>query len=111
MMSVGSEDVGGGRREVDGLPPQTSVFASAEGEQRLEQSFLAPAGGDDALAHLPQGSRVCARVGERRLGEHKLERDLAAQLVDGEGQEAFLRANHGRSSSAQPERIGASPER
>ena len=66
VMIVGSQDVGGGRGEVDGLSPQTPALAPGEGEQRLEQPFLALAGGDDALAHLAQGGRVCVRVGERR---------------------------------------------
>jgi hypothetical protein len=77
-MIVRSQDLGDGRGEVDGLPPQISVFAADEGEQRLEQPFLSLAGGNDALAHLSHGGRVGVGVGERGLGERELEGDLAA---------------------------------
>jgi hypothetical protein len=63
------ECVRGGRGEVDGFPSQTSVLASGEGEQRLEQPRLALAGSDDALAHLAEGDRVCLGVSERGLGK------------------------------------------
>ena len=91
VMIVGSQHLGGGRGEVDGLPPQTPALAPGEGEQRREQPFLALAGGDDALAHLPQGGRVCVRVGECDLGERALEGDLATQLMSGVGEEPLLR--------------------
>jgi hypothetical protein len=68
----------GDRGELDRLPSQTPVFAPGEGEQRLEQPFLPLAGRDDALAHLPQGGRVCVGVSERGLRKHELEGDLAA---------------------------------
>ena len=71
-MILRSEDVAGGRGKVDGLPSQMFVFASGEGEKRLEQPFLSPAGSDDALAHLPQGDRVGVRVSERGLRERDL---------------------------------------
>ena len=90
-MIVRSQDFGGSGGEVDGLPPQMSVLAPGEGEQRLEQPFLPLAGGDDALAHLPQGGRVCVGVGERGLRERELEGYLAAQLVSGVGDEAPFR--------------------
>ncbi len=51
-MIVGSQDFGGGRGEVDGLPLQTPALAPCEAKQRLEQPFLPLAGGGDALAHL-----------------------------------------------------------
>ena len=90
-MIVSSQDFGGSRGEVDGLVPQTPALAPGEGEQRLEQPFLPLAGGDHALAHLPQGGRVCARVSERDLGERALEGDLATQLMSGVGEEPLLR--------------------
>jgi hypothetical protein len=49
------------------------------------------AGGDDALAHLPHGGRVCAGVSERDLGKRELEGDPAAQLMSGVGEETLLR--------------------
>ena len=68
-----------------------SVLAPGEPEQRLEQPFLPLAGGDDALAHLPQGGGVCVGVGECGLRKRELEGDLAAQLVSGVGQEGPIR--------------------
>jgi hypothetical protein len=65
-----------------------SVLAPGDGEQRLEQPFLPLAGGDDALARLPQGGGVCVGVGERGFCELELERYLTAQLVSGAGDEA-----------------------
>ena len=53
-----------GRGEVDGFPSQTSVLASGEGEQHLEQPCVPLAGSDDALAHLVEGDRVCVGVSE-----------------------------------------------
>ena len=77
-MIVGAQDFGGSSGEVDGLSSQTSVLASGEGDQRLEQPFLALAGGDDALAHLSQSGRVCVCVCECGLRQRELEGDLAA---------------------------------
>ena len=93
-MIVGSQDVGGSRSEVDGLPTRTPALAPGEGEQRLEQPFLPLAAGDDALAHLAQGRHICVRVAERDLGERQLDGDLAAQLVSGVGDEAPFRFGH-----------------
>ncbi len=91
VMIVGSQGFGGGRGEVDGLPPQMPVLAPGQGEQRLEQPFLALAGGGNLLAHLSQGRRVCVGVSERGLRKRELEGDLAAQLVSGVGDEAPFR--------------------
>jgi hypothetical protein len=88
---VSLERLGCDRCDVDGFPPQTSALAPGEGKQRLEQPFLPLAGGDDALAHLPQSGRVCVRVSERGLRQRELEGDLAAQLVSGVGEEAAVR--------------------
>ena len=90
-MIVRSQDFGGSGGEVDGLPSQMSVLAPGEGEQRLEQPFLPPAGGDDPLTHLPQGGRVCVGVSERGLRKRDLEGELAAQLVSGVGHETPFR--------------------
>ena len=90
-MIVRSQDFRGSGGEVDGLPPQMSVLAPGEREQRFEQAFLPLAGGDDAFTQIPQGGRVCVRVGECDLGERELEGDLAAQLVSGVGDEAPVR--------------------
>ena len=91
VMIVGSQGLGGGRGEVDGLALQTSVLAPGEGEQRLEQPLLPLAGRGNLLAHLRQGGRVRVGVSERGLREHELEADLAAQLVSGVGDEAPVR--------------------
>ena len=91
VMIVRSQDFGGGRGEVDGLPSQIAVLAVDEGEQRLEQPLLPPAGGNNALAHLSHRGRVGVRVGERGLRERELQGDLAAQLVSGVGDEAPVR--------------------
>ena len=119
VMIVASQYIGGRRGEVDGLPPQTSAFATGKRKQRLEQPLLAPAGGDDALAHLSQGDRVCVRVGERGLRERELDGDLTAQFVSGVDEErccvstasmvgaTFMPQAH----QSQPERIAAPSER
>ena len=93
VMVVGSQHFGGSRGEVDGLPTQTSALAPGEGEQRLEQPFLALAGDDDALAHLAQRGACRRRVGERDLRKRALEGDLATQLMSGVGEETLLRVN------------------
>ena len=85
-MIVGSQDLDGGRGEVDGLPWQVSVLAAGERQQRLEQPFLPVAAGDDALAHLPQGGPVRVGVGECHFHERELEGDLTAQLMSGVGE-------------------------
>jgi hypothetical protein len=119
LMIVASQDGGGRRGEVDGVSPQASVVAPGERQQRLEQPFLAPAGRDDALAHLSQGDRVRVRVGERRLRQRELDGDLTAELVRGVGEELLLRFGcckgrgdaHRTSSPVQPERIAGPSER
>jgi hypothetical protein len=86
---VGSHDIGGGRGEVDGLASQLPVLAAGEGEERLEQLFLALAAGDDALAHVSQGGGVGVGVRERDARDRELKRDLASQFVSGVGGEAI----------------------
>ena len=93
-MIVCSQDLGGGFGKVDRLAPQTSVLAASEGEQRLEQSYLALAGGGHGLAHLTQGGRPRIRVCERRLRDRELDGDFAAKLVRGIGEETLLRIRH-----------------
>jgi len=89
MTVMDSQDLGGGRGEVEGLSSQLPVLAAGEGEQRLEQPFLALAAGDDPLAHLTQRGRVGAWVSERDARERELESGLAAQLMSGVGGKAL----------------------
>jgi len=89
MTVMDSQDLGGRRGEVEGLSSQLPVLAAGEGEQRLEQPFLALAAGDDPLAHLSQRGRVGARVREGDARKRELERGLAAQFVSGVGGEAL----------------------
>jgi hypothetical protein len=96
---VGSQHFGRSGGEVDGLPPQTSALAAGEGEQRLEQSLLALASDNDALAHLAQRSRACVGVGECDLCKRALEGDLSTQLMGCVREETLLRFNRNRCSS------------
>ena len=91
-MVLAAYDVGGGRGEVEGLALQLLVFASGEGEERIEQPLLAIAAVDDELTRRSQLGEVCVGVREGEIGEHDLQRELVAQLVRGEGGEALHRS-------------------
>ena len=84
------EDLVSEGSEVERLPAVEPCFASGQGEERLDEPLLLPAGREGTFAGSPPGSGGGTGVGEHLFEEGLLQGEGSAQLVGGVGDELAL---------------------